>query len=155
MLSDTPLILLFHRIHRAGLQLERLNLDVDPDDGIKELLEAIRDKLRSLGPRDQVRRQPLKLLRHDLRMIMISAFLPDERRRCGSESLTSLKMLIGATIACVRRASTLDDVRSYEPSLRTPGTLYLLDQIFEEKSQCLPSGRIREFEFLKLPTLRK
>lgn len=79
MLSDTPLILLFHRIHRAGLQLERLNLDVDPDDGIKELLEAIRDKLRSLGPRDQVRRQPLKLLRHDLRMIMISAFLPDER----------------------------------------------------------------------------
>ncbi len=57
-------------------------------------------------------------------------------------------MIVGATIACVRHASTLDDVRSYEPPLRRPATLYLLDQIFEEKSQYLPSERVRELEFL-------
>jgi hypothetical protein len=57
-------------------------------------------------------------------------------------------MIVGEAIACLRRTSTLDDVRSYEPALRTPATLYLLDETFREKVDCLPSHRARQFEFL-------
>jgi hypothetical protein len=147
MSAETPLIMLFRRIHRAAGEAERLKLDLSCGDDIDGLLELISEQFQALDPPDPLHQQQLKHLRRELRLIRTLAFSPAERR-CPSESLLSLKMTAGGAIACLRRTSTLDEVRSYEPALRTPATLYLLDEIFREKVQCLPSHRARQFEFL-------
>jgi hypothetical protein len=147
MSAETPLMTLFRRVHRATCEVERLKLDLSRGDDIDSLLKLISKELHKIDPPDLLRRQRLKQLRRGLRLICRLAFTPDEQ--CWpSESLPSLEMIVGAAIACLRRTSTLDDVRSYEPALRTPATLYLLDEIFREKVDCLPSHRARQFEFL-------
>jgi hypothetical protein len=147
MCAETPLMMLFRRVHRAAREVERLRLDLSRGDDVDFVLEAISNELHWMDPPDPLRRQRLRRLRRGLRVILRLAFSLEERRRL-SESLPSLEVIIGEAIARLRRTSTLDDVRSYEPALRTPATLYLLDEMFREKARCLPSIRVREFEFL-------
>jgi hypothetical protein len=147
MSAETPLMMLFRRVHRAAGEVERLKLDLSRGDDFDYVFEAISNELHEMDPPDLLRRQRLKHLRCELRVILRLAFTPEERR-CLSESLPSLEVILGEATARLRRTSTLDDVRSYEPALRTPATLYLLDEIFRAKARCLPSIRIREFEFL-------
>jgi hypothetical protein len=147
MSAETPLMMLFRRVHRAAGEVERLRLDLSRGDDFDYVFEAISDELHEMDPPDLPRRQRLRRLRRGLRVILRLAFSLEERRLL-SESLPSLEVILGEAIARLRRTTTLDDVRSYEPALRTPATLYLLDEIFRAKARCLPSIRIREFEFL-------
>lgn len=147
MSAVTPLLMLFRRTHRAAGEVERLKLDLSCGDNIDGLLEAISEELHEMDPPNRLRQQRLRHLRGELKVIRRLALAPSERR-CSSESLSSLEVILGEAIACLRRTSTLDDVRSYEPSLRTPATLYLLGEIYREKVRSLPSHRARQFEFL-------